>query len=379
MFRTGLVFLLGLPLVLMACATLEPGSSDYGVHEGLEDVGVPGAFDPILPEEPGGILGVDMIGAEMVPADAPEIEIPDVGPVDPEDYFGFHPMELNVIVIGDVGEPKAPYCSDFQGAAAVGGDAHFGGFSLNALDSSPTDVALWVGGDLRFSGSVAYGDIETAGDMDLYGIWVGDDVFGGASLEGNGSIGGDVTVAGLNNGGLDLTVAGTISEGAAFTPTLDLYVLGAYMEAFSSVTSHKAATATVSESYGELRIDAVSGMNVVEIDGQDLDDAWGVTIDGPADASVYINVPDTTVAFDSLVWNYTGGVSGENALLNLYAATELDLSGGDHWINILAPLAVVNFSSGLVTGNLVALELYGCGQVNQGHFCCNPWDDKKVQ
>jgi choice-of-anchor A domain-containing protein len=368
-----------LPLVLGACATLEPGTSDYGVHEDLVDVGVPEAFDPILPEEPGGILGVDMIGAEMVPMDAPEIEIPDVGPVDPEDYFGFHPMELNVIVIGDLGEAKAPYCSDFQGAAAIGGDAHFGGFSLNALDASPTDVALWVGGELRFSGSVAYGDIETEGDMDLYGIWVGDNLWGGADLEGNGSIGGDATLAGLNDGGLDLTIAGTVTEGAAFTPTLDLYVLGAYMEAFSSVTASKVVTTTASESYGEITIDVVSGMNVVEIDAQDLDDAWGVTVDGPADASLYINVGNTTATLDSMVWNYTGGVAAENALLNYHAATDIELTGGNHAINILAPLAVVNFANGLVTGNLVALELYGCGQVNLGYFCCNPWDDKKVQ
>ena len=374
MYRASILILMVLPLVLLACDVADQDTTDYGAPHVVEHVGVPEVFDPFEPNN-----GVDVLLTERVPWDAPEIEIPDVGPVDPETYFGFHPMELNVIVIGDLGEPKAPYCSDFQGAAAVGGDAHFAGFSLNDLDSSPTDVALWVGGELRFSGSVSHGSVEAAGDMDLNGISVADSLYGGGSLDGSGHINGDITLAGLNDAGFSISYGGTLSEGAAFAPTLDLYVLGVYMETFSSVAGHKAATTTAGESYGEITINAVSGMNVVEIDAQDLDDAWGVTIDGPADASVYINVTGTEVTLDSLVWNYTGGVLADNTLLNYFEATEFDLSGGNHAVNILAPLAVVNFSSGLITGNLVALELYGCGQVNLGYFCCNPWDDKKIQ
>lgn len=314
--------------------------------------------------------------ADFVPEDAPEITIPGVGPVDPEVHFGFHPMALNVIVLGDMGTAADPYSSDFQGAAAVAGDVYTSSFSLNDLDLAPAGISLYAGGLVDFTGAVEHGGIDAAGDIVLDAASVDGDVVGGGDLDGSGLVTGDAAVAGQFLAGLPLTVLGTVTEGVPYAPALDLPVLAVYMQTFSSVVAAKAPTTTATEQWGELVIEAVSGMNVVEIAAADLDAAWGVRIDGPSDARVYIDVPDATASLDSLVWTYTGGVSAHEALLNYGSATQLTLMGGNHEINILAPFADAEFPVGLLTGNLVVASLIGGGQVNDGGFCCNPWDDK---
>ncbi len=301
----------------------------------------------------------------------------DPDPGGPEDFFGFRPWELNVVVIEDMGEPCNPYCSDFQGAAAVGGDAYVSGFSINDLDASPTDMALYVGGELAFTGAVTHGGVEVAGDFDLAGASVDGSVVGGGDLDGSGHIGGDLTLAGESLAGYSISVSGAVTEFEPFVATLDHHVLGVYFRAASSVIAGKTPTTTAVDNWGLLEIEVEPGMNIIEIDAQTLDDAWGVHISGPADASAYIDVPDSSVTLGSLVWSFSGGVSGARTVLNFDAATELNLSGGDHQANFLAPNALVNFPSGLVTGNLIAGELQGCGQVNLGGFEGDPWEDKK--
>jgi choice-of-anchor A domain-containing protein len=314
--------------------------------------------------------------ADFVPEDAPEINIPGVGPVDPETYFGFHPLSLNVIVLGDLGTAADPYSSDFQGAAAVGGDVYTSSFSLNDLDLAPDGISLYAGGLVDFTGAVEHGGIDAAGDILLDAASVAGDVAGGGDLDGSGLVTGDATVAGQFLAGLALTVQGAVTESAPYAPALDLPVLAVYMQTFSSVVESKAPTTTATEQWGEIIVEASSGMNVVEIAAGDLDAAWGVRIDGPSDARVYINVPDATATLDSLVWTYTGGVTAHETLLNYGDATQLTLMGGNHEVNILAPHAATEFPIGLISGNLVVASLVGGGQVNDGGFCCNPWDDK---
>ena len=322
---------------------------------------------------------LDLSGQDAgVILDEPCDPIDEPDPMDAETYFGFSPWEFNEVVIEDIGTPCSPYCSDFQGAAAVGGDAHLYGFSLNDLDASPTDMGLYVGGDLTFTGALTHGGAEVAGEILLPGTSVDGSVVGGGDLDGSGTIGGDATLAGELIPQYALTVGGTVTEYEPFVETVDLHVLGVYFQTASSTVAAKARTLTATQVWGEIRIEAVQGMNVVEIDAQDLDDAWGIRISGPTDASLYIDVPDATATLDSLVWTYDGDLGPERTLLNYGAATDLQLSGGNHDVNILAPNAQVRFESGLVTGNLIAGELLGCGQVNLGGFEGDPWDDKKL-
>jgi hypothetical protein len=50
----------------------------------------------------------------------------------------------------------------------------------------------------------------------------------------------------------------------------------------------------------------------------------------------------------------------------------------DHLDVAALPRVEVRYASGLVTGNLIAGRLLGCGQVNLGGFEADPWDDKKL-
>lgn len=395
MSRFPLLLLMGMVALSGACtygdldpdgSTDSPGGGD-GVAPGDDDADHDDAADAVVApldgyDDLGGDGGLPLTGEEQFlqadvedPEEDPE-EDPD--PTDAENFFGFSPWEFGVVVIEDMGQPCAPYCSDFQGGAAVGGDVWVSGFSLNDLDAAPNDVALYAGGDVSFTGAVSHGGLEVAGDILLPGTSVAGSVTGGGDLDGSGTIGGDVTLAGTKIPGYPLTVGGTLTENAPFAPTVDLYVLGIYFRTVASVVSWKMPTLVATEQWGEIHVDAVQGMNVVEIDAQTLNDAWGIRITGPADASVYIDVLGTTASLDSLVWTYDGVLGPERTLLNYGAATELELSGGDHQVNILAPNALVRFPHGLVTGNLIAGELQGCGQVNLGGFEGDPWEDKTL-
>ncbi len=354
--------------ILFVGCQLDPLTSTDRVSAAAFDYGPGIAIDPAVDED--GLY--DGHGAVFEPGLA---EVPGSGPIDVEDFFGFDVWDLNVVVIEDLGSAADPYGSDFQGAAAVGGDTWLANFSLNDL-GGPTDTSLYAGGDVSIVGSVSNGGIDAAGTVELPGASVDGFVVGGGDLDGHGTITGDVTLAGLDLAGYSLTIGGSLLENEPYTPSLELYTLGVYFETVANVASHKAVTTTWSDAWGEIQLEVVSGMNVVEIDAATLNDAWGIQVEGPADASLYINVPDATAAMDSLVWEYSGGITSERVLLNYHDATSLDLSGGDHAVNILAPYATVTFPSGLVSGNLIAYSLQGGGQVNLGGFCCNPWDDK---
>lgn len=375
MVRYMALVVLGITAGLTGChhGAMDGGVSRSGANSRSGTIGDPVVFDAHIDPAPPGVV---IQRLDIVIRDAPEIAIPGVGLLDPETYFGLHPLALNVIVTGALGTASDPYGSDFQGAAAVGGDVFVSSFSLNDLDLAPAGISLYAGGLVDFTGAVEHGGIDAAGDIVLDAASVDGDVVGGGDLDGSGLVTGDAAVAGQFLAGLPLTVLGTVTEGVPYAPALDLPVLAVYMQTFSSVVAAKAPTTTATEQWGELVIEAVSGMNVVEIAAADLDAAWGVRIDGPSDARVYIDVPDATASLDSLVWTYTGGVSAHEALLNYGSATQLTLMGGNHEINILAPFADAEFPVGLLTGNLVVASLIGGGQVNDGGFCCNPWDDK---
>ena len=199
--------------------------------------------------------------------------------------------------------------------------------------------------------------------MSISSGYVGGDIDSGSSLEGTyGTVDGDVALVGVDNS--MLSIIGSLSEGAAFEPTLDLEDLGVHFELVSATAAALAPTASSNIVYGEIQIELSSGENVVELSGDDLRDSWGLHIDGPADAELIINVADTYVESDSLVWTYSGGTSAKTTLFNLHAAETLELSGGNHHVSILAPFADTTFTPGLVTGALVVGSLLGGGQVN---------------
>lgn len=281
----------------------------------------------------------------------------------------FDPWALNVVLEGDLGTAQDPYQSDFQGAAAVGGSVWLAHFSLNDVCGEPVPFALFSEGSVSVTGAINNGGVEAAGDITIAGASVDGSVVGGADLlEGSGHIAGDLTLGGAKLAGDSVSVSGNTTEHCATPSVLDLEALQDWFAEASASVDDLVPTCSASERYGELTIVIQGGVNVVELDASALEQAWGVTIQGPADAELYLNVHAESLALDGMVWTYEGGVIAENTLLNLPSTHQLDISQGDHHVNILAPSAEVSFPSGLVSGNLVAASMTGGGQVNCGRF-----------
>ena len=282
-----------------------------------------------------------------------------------------NPWDLNVYSLGDIGTPSAKYSSDFQGVAGAGGSTYFSGFSLHdvAAAGPGTPFSLYAGGVVEITGAINHGGIEAAGDVSILGASVSGPVVGGGNLLGTGgTITGNVTLAGSNLAPPAVTILGSLNEGVPYAPTLDLGATSNYFLDVSAYVGNLAPTTTAIDQWGELQITVESGLNVIEFAANQLDAAWGVQIDGPSDATVLLNVRGDAVAFDSLVWEYTGGVSSSHALLNLAEAESFAVSGGNHLVNILAPEAETDFAHGLITGNFIVESLTGGGQVNAGRF-----------
>jgi choice-of-anchor A domain-containing protein len=283
-----------------------------------------------------------------------------------------NPWDFNVYTLQNIGTQQNPYGSDFQGIAGSGGDDYFSGFSLNAL-TGPFVYSLYSGGNVNFqNGSISNGGIEALGNVTVNSASVSGNIHGGGNLFGNsGSINGSVILGGQNFKGPSLSVSGPIQTNVPFVPSLDLLSVSNFFASASQTWGGLAPTATWNNVYGQIVVSNLSsGKNVVNLSLSDLNSAWGIALNGPSDAYVIINILDAAVnnaLIHDITFNLSGGLTKDGVLYNLPNAESLLLSGGQY-LSILAPFADVTHNPGLVTGNLVAENLYGSGQVNLGSF-----------
>ena len=287
--------------------------------------------------------------------------------------FPYDPWKIHVVVLQDLGSTAGAYQSDFQGGAAVLGDATFSGFSLNALAKNKLPRSLYAGGDVKIQGAINNGGVEVAGDLHMNGASVDGDVHGGGDLLGTGgSITGDVSLAGSKKVAT-VTVSGKVEEGKAFKPTLDLPALGKYFLAVSAKLAKAKTTAQATFKGGLLHVPLVKGDNVVELKAEWLETSWGITIEGPETARLFANVPGKAVKMAGKDWQLKGGVKTPGVLFNFPDTELIELSGGNHMVSFLAPKAKVKFAKGLATGNFICQGLDGGGQLNEDTFLGDPW------
>ncbi|MBY0307183.1 MAG: choice-of-anchor A family protein, partial [Phycisphaerales bacterium] len=186
----------------------------------------------------------------------------------------------------------------------------------------------------------------------------------GGNLAGTGgSINGAAFFAGSYTAPANQITTGPASYGTPFSAALDLAAASAYFLAASNYAAALANTTLhTNTNGGQIDVTTVSGLNVVTISAAELNSAYAFNVHGPG--TLVINVTGTgTVSLDSTTWSYDNGAASTRTLLNYNQATGLNLSSGNV-VNILAPNAAVNFSSGNLNGNLVAGSLAGSGQVN---------------
>ncbi len=272
--------------------------------------------------------------------------------------------DFNVFSRSTIGSANQGYGSDFQGASGAVGDAYFSSFAARTIaNSSPSLAAgFYGGGNFRLSGSVNNGGVNVAGNVTMNNASIAGAVNGGGNLGGaGGSVNGNVTIAGSKTTGNQLTVSGSLNTGAAYTAALNLVAASSYFQSAGNYAAGLTPTGSYTNQYGELIINAGSSLNVVNVSASDFTNAWGIRVVGSG--ALIVNVAGTSLNFASKTWNYQGGASAVSTLLNLNQATTVNMSGG-HSVNILAANANMTFSSGVVTGNLIAGSLMGSGQVN---------------
>lgn len=294
-----------------------------------------------------------------------------------------NPWLLNVYALGSIGKPSAYYGSDFQGIAGAGGDAFFSNFSLNSNNTpSSAAFALFTGGNVNLnSGSFNNGGVEAGGNIYLNNASVKGNISSGGDLSGNsGQISGQVTLAGKKNSGANLVIHGALQQNQAYTALFDHANASDYFTKASKFWSELSSTATTSSQYGLISVHGLtSGRNIVNLSLADINNSYGIALNGPADAFVIFNIDGQPIAgkdaMKALSLQLNGGISFDDILFNLVNAQTISLQGGNY-TSLLAPLTDVTFSSGLLTGNLIANNLYGAGQVNSGYFTGYQLDQK---
>lgn len=293
------------------------------------------------------------------------------------------PWNFNVYALHDIGTAAHPYNSDFQGIAGSGNDTFLQSFSLNLKGGQPAfaPYSLYSGGQVSISSSeIKNGGIEAGGNITSTSSAINGNLSSGGNLLGkSGTINGNVILEGTNQAKSSLTIKGTVSTNQTYQPIVNQTTVQAYFKNASSFWGSLSPTANYTISFGTLTLNnLVSGRNVVDISLGSFNSLFTIQASGPADAFIVFNIKDSTTTANDFLHaaslNLTGGLTINNILLNLPNASSLDLMGGTY-TSILAPLADLTFSSGVLQGNLIAQNLYGNGQVNSGFFIGFPNDE----
>jgi choice-of-anchor A domain-containing protein len=277
------------------------------------------------------------------------------------------PYNFNVYTSGNIGTSANPYGADFEGLVGSGGSAYFSNFSANA--NGPAYMySVYSGGSFSMtSGSTSNGGIEAAGNITVNSATIAGNVHGGGNLSGaNGTITGNASLAGINTS--SLTINGTVTTNQPFVPSLNLPSVTTYFQNASSYWGGLAPTATFNPATGQVST-LSSGRNIVDLSLSQLSGVTSIVLNGPSNAFVIFDISTATPTAQTLndvTFNLSGGLTSSDILFNLTNATQLTLTGG--YLSVLAPEASITFTSGVVTGNLVAQNLYGAGQANTGTF-----------
>jgi len=252
-----------------------------------------------------------------------QVDLGNCGTIDLKEAEGY-----NLFIFEDLTQPS----SDTEGKVAVGGNATLSNYSVgDKLPANSGDVLI-VGGNLLFtSGAVLHGNVVygTATNLPIYPV----------------------------------SIDGTLRQDTV----IDFAAAEVNLKALSSELSSYSSNGSTDNLWNNITLTGTDPLfNVFDLNGNDLSAAWGMTIDVPNGAVVLVNISGTTI-------NWHGGltVNGtavNNILYNLYEATDLTIQGIDIRGSVLAPSADLNFTTGVVSGQVIVKSMSGAGQYNMGQF-----------
>jgi|GEM_PF-1305073 len=234
----------------------------------------------------------------------------------------------NLFIFGDLNQPSC----DTQGKVAVGNDANLSNYSVGDQLTAANEDVLVVGNNLTYtSGRVYNGNV----------------VYGNST----------------NLPQTSVSIDGTLSQGSP----IDFASAKVYLEGLTASLSNYTVSGTTTFEWGGLKLTGNDPfLNVFNVKGSDLNSANDFQISVPNGSVVLVNIDGTNVSWSGgLVVN---GTAISNVLFNFPQAISLTISGIDIRGTILAPFASLNFSSGVINGQVIAKSMTGGGQFNLSMF-----------
>ena len=247
--------------------------------------------------------------------------------------------DFNLFVIEDLNQPS----SDTEGKVAVERDANLGAYSIgDKLPNNSGDVLI-VGRDLNYvSGSVYNGNVVYA-----------------------------------NNSNLPKSSVSVTNGTVRKDTVIDFSVAKVSLENLSTTLGNYQPTGTVELKWGGLTLTGTDPfLNVFSVLGSNLSTANSFTIDVPNGSVVLVNINGTNVSWTGGL--QVNGTAINNVIYNFYEATSLRIQGTDVRGSILAPLADLNFPSGVVNGQVIVKSMTGAGQFNLAPFIGNIPYEKEI-
>jgi len=260
-----------------------------------------------------------------------KVDVPEASstPIDLGPAKGF-----NAFILKDITQPSA----DTEGKMAVGRDAYLSNYSVGDKlpSSSGTVDVLVVGRNLTFtSGAVCGGNV-------VYG----------------------------NSTNLPLNAVSYVDGTLRQDTPIDFTAAATYLQNLSLQLSTNVTNGTTEMQWGAVKMSGSDPfLNIFSVNGADLSSANNVIIDVPNGAVVLVNVTGETVS-----WGGGFNVKGtaiNNVIYNFYETTSLTIKGINVTGSLLAPLAHVNFISGVQNGQMICKSLEGRGQFNNALFIGN--------
>ena len=250
--------------------------------------------------------------------------------------FSLLPIQAMALGLGTAGQFNTFVFEDFvgmnsdtEGKLAVGGSATLTNYDV-ALKANGTDNVLVVGNNLTYTNG---------------------------EIHGNTSVGGQITANGA-------TFKGTASQNQSTLP-IDFVAEEAYLKALSKDLFGIAANGTSRNEYGTLTFTGNnSALQVFNVDGSELSKIYTLKIEELAsDATIIFNVSGDVSGFSNMGMQALNPIR-DRVLFNFYEATSVNISGVDVAGSILAPLAQINASGGVINGTTIAKSWKGSAQQN---------------
>jgi choice-of-anchor A domain-containing protein len=268
--------------------------------------------------------------------------------------------DYNIFVLNDHAQSN----TDAEGKVAIGHNGTFTNFTIASKLGNGTNNLI-VGNNLTNSSTTFHGGMIVNGNLnwDNPTILGAIGVNGNATLTGNGSLVGPVSVVGT------YTAPNYFPPVTSTAPTplpFSFAAVGAYLQAQSTYLASLPTNGTTKIEFDQVHLTANNPLDTYvsfNVTGAQMAAAagHGLFITAPVGATVVVNVDGSSSAMQNMGIFLTG-VDKQHVLYNFSQATDLKLGGIGVLGTILAPLADVDFASGNIDGTLIAKNLTGGGE-----------------